>query len=333
MISTHQRQLIMKKNKILVTGGAGFIGSHLTDKLLIEDYKVCCIDSFDSFYDVNEKHHNVKAHLNYKNYQIFEGNIENKAFIKDVFSKFQPDLVVHLAAKAGVRPSVENPMDYESTNVKGTLNILDASVKNGVKKIINGSSSSVYGLNENIPFKESDPLNLIASPYAATKLASEAFCHTFHNIYKLPIINLRFFTVYGPRQRPDLAIRKFMTRILHNEPISIYGDGATSRDYTYVKDIVSGIIKAIEYKDKDYDIFNLGNSSPIKLIDLVRKIEKAIGKEAIIKYEPIQKGDVPITYADVSKSKKLLGYTPKTSLDEGLKIMANWLIDNQNRKK
>ena len=315
----------VNKQKILVTGGAGFIGSHLTDKLLNEDYKVCCIDSFDSFYDVNEKRNNVRVHLNNNNYQLFEGNIENKDFISNVFSKFQPEIVVHLAAKAGVRPSVENPYTYEQTNIIGTLNILEVCVRNKVKKFVNGSFSSVYGLNDNILFKESDPLNRIASPYAATKLASEAFCHTFHNIYKLPIINLRFFTVYGPRQRPDLAIRKFMTKILNNEPIEIYGDGSTSRDYTYVEDIVFGITKAINYNEKDYDTFNLGNSAPIKLIDLVRKIEKAVNKKAKLEYKTIQKGDVPVTYADISKSENRLGYSPKTILDQGLKNMADWI--------
>ena len=320
----------MHQQKILVTGGAGFIGSHLVDALLNYGHNVICLDSFDNFYPILFKEDNISEHLKSKNYELIKGDISDEDFIIKTFDKIQPEIVIHLAAKAGVRPSVENPISYENTNIKGTLNLLEASVKNGVKKFINGSSSSVYGLNESIPFKESDSLNLIASPYAATKLATEAFCHTFHNIYKLPIINLRFFTVYGPRQRPDLAIRKFMTRILHNEPIPIYGDGGTSRDYTYVKDIVSGILKAIEYKDKDYDIFNLGNSSPIKLIDLVRKIEKAIGKEAIIKFEPMQKGDVPITYADVSKSKKLLGYDPHTNLDDGLSAMAKWLIQYEN---
>lgn len=323
----------MNKQNILVTGGAGFIGSHLIDRLLNESHNVCCVDSFDPFYDVNEKRNNVNTHLNYTNYQLYEGNIENKAFINDVFSKFQPDLVVHLAAKAGVRPSVENPYSYEQTNIIGTLNILETCVTHKIKKFINGSSSSVYGLNESIPFKESDSLNLIASPYAATKLASEAFCHTFHNIYKIPIINLRFFTVYGPRQRPDLAIRKFMTKILNNEPIEIYGDGSTSRDYTYVEDIVFGITKAINYNEKEYDTFNLGNSAPIKLIDLVRKIEIAVNKKAKLEYKPIQKGDVPITYADVSKSMKQLGYNPKTSLVQGLAIMANWLKKNSSNQK
>ena len=322
----------MNKQKILVTGGAGFIGSHLVDALLDYGHHVICLDSFDDFYPIFCKEENIKEHLTSKNYLLIKGDISNKNFIIKTFHEIKPEIVIHLAARAGVRPSVENPINYENTNIKGTINLLEAAVKHGVKKFINGSSSSVYGLNRSIPFRESDPLNQIASPYAASKLAAEAFCHTFNNIYKLPIINLRFFTVYGPRQRPDLAIRKFMIRILNNESISIYGDGGTSRDYTYVEDVVSGILKAVEYKDKDYDIFNLGNSSPIKLIDLVRKIEKAIGKEAIIKFEPIQKGDVPITFADITKSRKQLGYAPNTSLDEGLKIMANWLLDNQNLK-
>lgn len=320
----------MNKQKILVTGGAGFIGSHLVDALLDYGHHVICLDSFDDFYPIFYKEENIKEHHTSQNYLLIKGDISNKNFIIKIFHEIQPEIVIHLAARAGVRPSVENPISYENTNIKGTINLLEAAVKHGVKKFINGSSSSVYGLNRSIPFRESDPLNQIASPYAASKLAAEAFCHTFNNIYKLPIINLRFFTVYGPRQRPDLAIRKFMTRILNNESISIYGDGETSRDYTYVQDIVSGILKAIEYKDKDYEIFNLGNSSPIKLIDLVRKIETAIGKEAIIKFEPIQKGDVPITFADITKSKKQLGYAPNTSLDAGLKIMANWLLDKQN---
>jgi len=304
----------------------------LVDALLDYGHHVICLDSFDDFYPIFCKEENIKEHLTSKNYLLIKGDISNKNFIIKTFHEIQPEIVIHLAARAGVRPSVENPINYENTNIKGTINLLEAAVKHGVKKFINGSSSSVYGLNRSIPFRESDPLNQIASPYAASKLAAEAFCHAFNNIYKLPIINLRFFTVYGPRQRPDLAIRKFMIRILNNESISIYGDGGTSRDYTYVEDVVSGILKAVEYKDKDYDIFNLGNSSPIKLIDLVRKIEKAIGKEAIIKFEPIQKGDVPITFADITKSKKQLGYAPNTSLDEGLKIMANWLLDNQNLK-
>ena len=319
-----------KLNTILVTGGAGFIGSHLIDKLLDMGKEVICIDNFDPFYDIELKKRNIRTHLTNTNYTLYEEDIRNISQIDEIFKNTKPDIVIHLAAKAGVRPSVENPKEYNDVNINGSLNILQACVKHNVNKFINGSSSSVYGLNKNIPFKESDPLNLIASPYAATKLAVEGLCHTFNNIYQLPIINLRFFTVYGPRQRPDLAIRKFMTMILNEEPISIYGDGNSSRDYTFVKDIIDGIINALEYNETKYEVFNLGNSSPIKLINLVSEIEIALNRKAKLIFEPIQKGDVPTTFADIQKSKLKLKYSPKTEIKKGLLEMAEWVIKNEH---
>jgi len=319
-----------KLNTILVTGGAGFIGSHLIDKLLDMGKEVICIDNFDPFYDIKLKKTNIRTHLTNPNYTMYEEDIRNISQIDEIFKKTKPDIVIHLAAKAGVRPSVEDPKEYSEVNINGSLNILECCVKYEVKKFINGSSSSVYGLNKIVPFKETHPLNKIASPYAATKLAVEGLCHTFNNIYKLPIINLRFFTVYGPRQRPDLAIRKFMHKMLNNEPISIYGNGETSRDYTYVDDIVNGIISSINYEKSSYEIFNLGNSSPIELLDLVNSIENSLGIKANIQFEKAQKGDVPTTYADISKSINKLHYSPQTPLKNGLDEMALWIKNNIN---
>ena len=319
-----------KPEKILVTGGAGFIGSHLIDRLLELGNKVICIDNFDPFYNIELKKRNIRTHLTNPDYTLYEEDIRNISQIDKIFENTKPDIVIHLAAKAGVRPSVENPKEYNDVNINGSLNILQACVKHNVNKLINGSSSSVYGLNKNIPFKESDSLNLIASPYAAAKLSVEGLCHTFNNIYQLPIINLRFFTVYGQRQRPALAIMKFMTMILNEEPISIYGDGNSSRDYTFVKDIINGIINALKYNETKYEVFNLGNSSPIKLIDLVREIEIALNKKATLIFEPIQKGDVPTTFADIQKSKLKLKYNPKTEIKKGLLEMAEWVIKNEH---
>jgi len=319
-----------KLNTILVTGGAGFIGSHLIDKLLDMGKEVICIDNFDPFYGIKLKKTNIRTHLTNPNYTMYEEDIRNISQIDEIFKKTKPGIVIHLAAKAGVRPSVEDPKEYSEVNINGSLNILECCVKYEVKKFINGSSSSVYGLNKIVPFNETHPLNKIASPYAATKLAVEGLCHTFNNIYKLPIINLRFFTVYGPRQRPDLAIRKFMHKMLNNEPISIYGNGETSRDYTYVDDIVNGIINSINYEKSSYEIFNLGNSSPIELLDLVNSIENSLGIKANIQFEKAQKGDVPTTYADISKSINKLHYSPQTPLKNGLDEMASWMKNNIN---
>jgi UDP-glucuronate 4-epimerase len=311
--------------KIIVTGGAGFIGSHLIDKLLAASNDVMCIDNFDAFYNREEKESNIKSHYNYNHYRFVESDIRDGETINKLFSDFQPELIFHLAAKVGVRPSVLDPHTYESVNVTGTLNILEAARKSKPEKLILASSSSVYGLNQKVPFNEADTTLTPASPYAASKIAMEAIAHTYSHLYDLNITALRFFTVYGPRQRPDLAIRKFMKQINKGEPIFLYGDGTTSRDYTFVDDIIQGVLKSMNYSAKKYDVFNLGNSSPVLLIDLIKAIENTVGKKAFIEYKPIQSGDVPVTYADILKSATLLGYKPKTRLEEGLSKMYDWM--------
>ncbi|MBI5219395.1 MAG: GDP-mannose 4,6-dehydratase [Bacteroidia bacterium] len=311
--------------KILITGGAGFIGSHLIDRLLSENHEVICIDNFDDFYDISEKKNNISNHFSFKNYTFHEGDITDKIFIKDIISSDTPEIIIHLAARAGVRPSIINPEKYYEVNVSGTLTLLETLRNIRIKKFIYASSSSVYGLNPKTPFSEEDATMNPASPYAASKIAGEALCHSFNNIYGINTLILRFFTVYGSRQRPDLAIRKFIRSILNKEVITMFGNGGTSRDYTHISDIVSGIIKTLDYDRAGCNIFNLGNSNPIKLIELIHAIEKHTGEKAILRYMDEQKGDVPITYADISKAKRELGYDPAVSLDEGIKEMIVWL--------
>lgn len=319
--------------KVLVTGGAGFIGSHLVDSLLTNNFEVIVIDNFDPFYDKSIKLRNIQEHLKNRNYSLREADITNEDEVFSIFENVQPDIVVHLAANAGVRPSLKNPTKYVSTNIVGTTNLLNACVKYDVKKFIFGSSSSVYGLNEKVPFSETDPTLQVASPYGATKVAGEAICRSYSNCYDISIISLRFFTVYGPRQRPDLAIHKFARKILSNQPITLYGDGSTSRDYTFVTDIVEGIRKAIDINVKGYEVLNLGNDHPTKLIDLVHELEDALGKKAKIEWLPEQVGDVPRTWADLTKSRSILGYSPKIKLKEGLKIFAEWVKQEYDREK
>lgn len=313
---------------ILVTGGAGFIGSHLIDSLLGDKLDVVVMDNFDPFYDKAIKKKNINSHVQSDHYSLVETDIRNREEVTIVFERFQPDIVVHLAAKAGVRPSVENPKYYSDVNITGTVNILDAAVKYGVKKMVFASSSSVYGLNDKVPFSEEDPILQPASPYGATKVAGEALCNSYSNCYNLPIVALRLFTVYGPRQRPDLAIHKFVRKILRGEPISLYGDGSTSRDYTYIDDIVEGIRRAMDYGENGYEVFNLGNDQPTKLIDLVYSIEEVLEKKAQINWLPMQTGDVPKTWASLEKVDRKLGYRPKTKLPDGLKKFKDW-IHNQ----
>ncbi|CAM3460402.1 GDP-mannose 4,6-dehydratase [Marinicrinis lubricantis] len=314
----------MYKN-VLVTGGAGFIGSHLVDSLLADGCRVTVIDNFDPFYSRELKEQNIQAHQEHPLYKLYEANICDTARVLEIFAEVQPEAVVHLAAKAGVRPSVEDPIAYVKTNIEGTSVLLDASRKHGVKKFVFGSSSSVYGLNSKVPFSESDPTLLTASPYGATKAAGESLCMSFNNCYKLPIVALRFFTVYGPRQRPDLAIRKFTERIMNGQPIPLFGDGTTSRDYTFVSDIVVGIRAAIEYETKGYEVFNLGNDRPTQLIDLVRTIENAVRMEANIEWKEPQVGDVPRTWADLHKSAEKLGYKPQVPIQEGIAKFVEWM--------
>jgi UDP-glucuronate 4-epimerase len=318
--------------RVLVTGGAGFIGSHLIDDLLEDEYDVISIDNFDSFYSRKLKEDNITEHLMKKHYRFFEVDIRDRNKIMNIFEQFKPEIVVHLAAKAGVRPSLEDPGLYVDVNINGTTNVLDASVKYNVKKFIFGSSSSVYGLNSKVPFSEEDSTLQPASPYAATKIAGEALCRSYNNCYKIPTISLRFFTVYGPRQRPDLAINKFVQKIIDGEKIPLFGDGSSSRDYTYVKDIVTGIRSAMSYDMKGYEIFNLGNNHPTRLIDLVSNIENILKKKACIEWLAMQTGDVPITWADLNKSTQQLSYKPKMPLYNGLNCFVSWLEKIKTRR-
>lgn len=316
-------------DKILVTGGAGFIGSHLVESL-IEENKVICLDDFNDFYDPRLKEENISPFKDHENFTLVKGDIKDSRLVDDLFDREKPGVVVHLAARAGVRPSIKEPHMYEKTNVAGTLNLLEASRHSGIRKFIFGSSSSVYGINTKVPFQEDDPLLNPVSPYAATKIAGEALCNSYAHLYDIPVISLRFFTVYGPRQRPDLAIRKFAQLMLDDKEITLFGSGHSARDYTFVGDIIQGVKASLDYPVKDHEIFNLGNSYPIKLIELVEMLEEALGLKARIRWEKDQPGDVPITYADLIKSRKLLGYTPDFPIKEGLKVFAEWML---GRKK
>lgn len=308
----------------LVTGGAGFIGSNLVDSLLSEGNNVITVDNFDEFYSKEVKLKNISSALTFDTFQLIEGDIRDKNLLDDLFSNNHIDLVVHLAAKAGVRPSIENTVEYYDVNINGTLNILETMKKFDVKNLIFASSSSVYGNNEKVPFTESDIVDYPISPYAATKKSGELLCHTYHHLYDFKINCLRFFTVYGPRQRPDLAIHKFSKMILSDETIPMFGDGTTKRDYTYIDDIIQGIKLAINNLNS-FEVFNLGESRTIMLKDLISLIENEIGKKANIEKLPLQPGDVEQTYADVSKAKELLGYNPQYDIEEGIKNFIEWL--------
>ncbi|VAX25490.1 dTDP-glucose 4,6-dehydratase [hydrothermal vent metagenome] len=308
----------------LVTGGAGFIGSHLVDSLLSEGNNVITIDNFDEFYGKEIKLKNVSSALTFDTFQLIEGDIRNKDLMDDLFSNNHIDVVIHLAAKAGVRPSIENTVEYYDVNINGTLNILEAMKKFDVKNLIFASSSSVYGNNEKVPFSENDIVDYPISPYAATKKSGELLCHTYHHLYDFKINCLRFFTVYGPRQRPDLAIHKFSKMILNNETIPMFGDGTTKRDYTYIDDIIQGIKHAVKNLN-GYEVFNLGESRTIMLKELIALIEKEVGKKANIEKLPLQPGDVEQTYADISKAKEMLGYDPQYEIEEGIKNFIEWL--------
>jgi UDP-glucuronate 4-epimerase len=311
------------KKRIIVTGAAGFIGSSLSDRLLQEGKQVLGIDNFDPFYDRLVKIRNISNALKNPGYEFLEGDIRDIEFLHNCFSSFKPDAIVHLAAKAGVRPSLIDPQSYFDVNVMGTLNILEMMKKNSIKKMIFASSSSVYGNNKKVPFSENDNVDFPVSPYAASKKSGELLCHTFHHLYNLDIFCLRFFTVYGPRQRPDLAIHKFIRAILRGEAISLYGDGTTSRDYTYIDDILNGISAAIN-KVSGFDIFNLGNAKPVSLTELVMLLEKKAEKNCPHQFLPMQEGDVVRTFADITKARDRLSYNPETELEEGIKKYLKW---------
>lgn len=319
--------------KFLITGGAGFIGSSLCEYLINQQHQVICVDNFDPFYPKEIKLKNISALLNHPNFKLVEADICDTEKIAEVFQSAQIDFVIHLAAKAGVRPSILNPQAYVDTNINGTMNILENMKNTGVKNLIFSSSSSVYGNNEKIPYAESDNVDFPISPYAATKKSGELLTFNYHHLYQFKVINLRFFTVFGPRQRPDLAIHKFFDRLYHQQAIEMYGDGSTSRDYTFVDDIVEGIAHAIEVISKSeksiYETINLGNSSPIKLSALIQLIEEVCDKKFDIKKLPMQEGDVNLTFADIQKAKSILHYAPKTTIREGLQKFKTWYESNQ----
>jgi UDP-glucuronate 4-epimerase len=314
---------------VLVTGGAGFIGSNLSEQLLAAGHRVWIFDDLNDFYAPARKERNLKElQALGKPVTFVRGTLTDGQAIEDLFASAQFEQVIHLAARAGVRPSLEDPVLYQEVNVTGTVRLLEAARKRGVKKITIASSSSVYGVNSKSPFSESDPIFHPISPYAASKLACEALGHVYHHLYKMDIAMLRFFTVYGPRQRPDLAICKFVERIANGKAIPVFGDGSTARDYTYVSDTVAGII-ACTQKELGYEVFNLGNSDAVKLSYLIELLEKAVGKKAIIDRQPMQPGDVPFTCADISKAQRMLGYNPKVKIEEGIPRFVEWFMKHE----
>ncbi len=313
-----------RADKILVTGGAGFVGSHLLEALLGRGYEVAALDNFDDFYPRAVKLANLQDVSRRGKFGFHEADLRDAAKIREVLNLERPAVVIHLAARAGVRPSIEQPELYESVNVGGTVNLLSAARDWGVSNFIFISSSSVYGATARVPFVEDQTDLRPLSPYAATKLAGELICYTYSHLYAMPVICLRLFTVYGPRQRPDLAIHKFAALIEAGKPIPLFGDGSSSRDYTFVDDIVAGILAAIEREAK-FEVFNLGNCRPVKLVELVRELERALGRKAEVAWLPPQPGDVPITWADIGKAQRLLGYEPRVSLGEGMNRFVSWL--------
>jgi len=314
--------------KILVTGGAGFIGSSVTDRLLERGDEIVCLDNFDDFYNPEIKRRNIATAYKNQKFKLVEGDIRDMALLKELFSRERFDMIFHPAARAGVRPSIVDPMLYEDVNIKGTMNLLEMSREHKIKGFIFASSSSVYGKNKKVPFFETDNVDFPISPYAATKKACELICYTYHALFKLNITCLRFFTVYGPRQRPEMAIHKFTRLIDQGKPVPMFGDGLSKRDYTYIDDIVSGVINAIDH-NAPYDIFNIGESQTTELRELIGLIEQYLGKSAIIEHHPDQPGDVPITYADITKAKKILGYNPQTKAVEGVRKFVEWYKENK----
>ena len=319
-----------------ITGGAGFIGSTLSQKLIEQGNKVVTIDNFCDFYNPKIKEDNVKELMQNENFKLYRADIRDRQAIKEIFDENDIDIVMHLAAMAGVRPSIENPILYQEVNCMGTQNILEEMREHNVKNGVFASSSSVYGNCKEVPFREDMTVDYAISPYAATKKANEVMTHVYHKLFDMNIIMLRFFTVYGPKQRPDLAINKFTRLMLEDKEIPMFGDGTTSRDYTYIDDIVDGTIKSCHYcmSNKDvYEILNLGNSSPTTLKEMINIIGEVLEIEPKIKQLPMQPGDVDRTYADISKTKKIIGYQPKTTFKEGIENFVKWYKENENLYK
>jgi UDP-glucuronate 4-epimerase len=310
--------------KVLVTGGAGFIGSHLVEALLADGHAVTVVDDFNDFYDPGIKKKNLRSVL--ADIHLHSIDIRNQELVLETFAAEQPDAVVHLAARAGVRPSIQNPELYLSTNINGTFHLLEAAKRYGVKRFVFASSSSVYGASRVTPFREDQVLTQTLSPYASTKLAGEYLCSNYSYLYQIRVICLRFFTVYGPRQRPDLAVHKFTDLINHGKPIDVYGDGTARRDFTYIEDIIQGVIASIQYDGAPFDVFNLGESETIELSGLIAEIETVLGKKATINTLPPVPGDMPATFADISKARRLLGYAPATRIQSGVRKFIEWYL-------
>src|SRR5579884_3172833 len=309
--------------RVLITGGAGFIGSHLTERLVADHHSVSILDDFNNFYDPELKRRNLASVAGHSRLQVSVGDIRDNSFVTPLFESFRPDAVVHLAARAGVRPSVMDPLLYESVNVGGTTVLLEAARRTGVRKFVFASSSSIYGVGDAAPSSENSTPPRPISPYAATKIAGEHLCHVYAHLYGLQVVCLRLFTVYGPRQRPDLAIRKFTDMVLRGEPIPMYGDGSSARDYTYIDDTADGIARALA-QERSFEIYNLGQSHPVTLREMIDCIARHAGREAVLEQLPRQCGDAWVTYADISKAKRELGYSPRVSFEEGIRRFVSW---------
>lgn len=316
--------------KVLVTGGAGFIGSHLCEALLHDGHEVICLDNFDPFYDPAIKRQNLRNALPFRKFHLETGDIRNRALLGQIFARRRVDAVVHLAAKAGVRPSILYPSEYLSVNVHGTLQLLETMAQARVPRLLFASSSSVYGNQIKVPFVETDDVSQPISPYAATKRSGELLAYTYHHLHGMEVACLRLFTVYGPRQRPDLAIHKFAQLALQQRPIPIYGDGRTRRDYTYVGDVVQGIRQLLRHTGLKFEVFNLGGGAPVTLLDMVHALETALGRPLELQFLPKQAGDVEQTFADISKARQFFGYQPAVSLVEGVRQFTSWFYRQED---
>ena len=316
--------------RLLVTGGAGFIGSHVVDALLANGDDVCVLDNFDPLYSRHIKERNIEQHRSHPRWSLIEADIRDTDTL-DRLREESFDAIVHLAAMAGVRPSIEKPLIYQDVNVRGTQNLLEIAARQKITQFVFGSSSSVYGVNPRVPWSEDDFVLQPISPYASTKISGELLGHVYSHLYGIRFIALRFFTVYGPRQRPDLAIHKFANLIAEGRPVPVFGDGSTRRDYTYVDDIVAGVRGAIHYDRSLYEVINLGNSDTVTLVEMIRALEEALGKQATIDWQPEQPGDVPQTWANVTKARDLLGYEPRTPFRDGMRRFAAWYLQRATR--
>jgi UDP-glucuronate 4-epimerase len=314
---------------VLITGVAGFIGSNLAHRLLSEDYPVVGLDNFDNYYPVSIKRQNISRLEKETHFRLIEGDIRDMVLLQKVFSDYRFGSILHLAARAGVRPSVEDPFLYQDVNIRGTINLLHACRYTGVERFVLASSSSVYGVTGASPSSEDVDVNQPVSPYAASKVSAELFCRTYNHLYHLPVTILRLFTVYGPYQRPEMAIHRFIRQVYHQEEVQVFGDGTSRRDYTYIEDVVDGFLAAIRYRGQSFQIFNIGSGRTISLRDLLKVIEKTLNRQVKIRYSDPVPGDVPATIADISRAKSILGYEPRFSLEEGITRFYSWYLENQ----